>query len=129
MEVVRATDEHVTDAISWVVARGMPAPARDIFSSTGWCVPGAAAWWLYLSDSTLAWTEMLVSNPAVKKDVRSAALDAVITRVIQEARDAGTRLLMCNIDRSDLEERALRHGYQVLGRGQTLIGINLMGGA
>lgn len=129
MNVIRAGEEHITEAIEWMVARGTPAPPRDIFSSTGYVVPGVAAWWLYLTDSALAWTEMLVGNPKVSKETRSAGLDAVIERVLQEARDAGTRLLVCNIDRPDLEERAIRHGYRVLGRGQTLIGINLMGGA
>ncbi len=128
MNVIRCADEHVTDAISWMVARGQPAPPRDIFSSTGYCVPGVAAWWLYLTDSTLAWTEMLVGNPAVSKERRGAGLDAVIAHVLKEARDAGTRLLVCNVDRADLEERAKRHGYEVLGRGQTLLGIRLMGG-
>ncbi len=129
MNVVRATDEHIDDAIRWMVARGRPAPPRDIFSSTGWAVPGVAAWWLYLTDSTLAWTEMLVGNPDVAKDTRRAGLDAVIAHVLEEARAAGTRLLVCNVDREDLEERAVKHGYRVLARGQTLLGINLMGGA
>jgi hypothetical protein len=129
MNVVRATDEHVTDAIEWMVARGRPAPPRDIFSSTGWCVPGVAAWWLYLTDSTLAWTEMLVGNPHISKEKRRAGLDAVGVRLIEEARLAGTRLLMCNVDRDDIEQLAIKHGYRVLARGQTLMGINLIGGA
>ena len=131
MRVVRATDEHVTEAIAWMVKRGRPAPPRDIFSSTGWAVPGLAAWWLYLTDSSLAWTEMLVGNPDVPRVVRGKALDMVIAHVLGEAKAAGTRLLVCNVDRADLEERAVKHGYRVLGRGQTMIGINLMldGGA
>ncbi len=128
MRVVRATDEHITDAIAWMVKRGQPATSRDIFSSTGWAVPGVAAWWLYLTDSTLAWTEMLVGNPDVPKEVRREGLDLVIARVLEEAKAAGTRLLVCNVDRADLEERAIKHGYRVLARGQTLLGINLMGG-
>jgi hypothetical protein len=126
MNTVRATQEHVDDAIRWMVARGTPAPHRDIFSSTGWCVPGVAAWWLYLTDSTLAWTEMLVGNPDVAKTVRRAGLDAVIARLLSEAKANGVRLLVCNVDRPDLEERALKHGYRVLGRNQTMLGINLI---
>ncbi len=128
-DVVRATEDTITEAISWMVARGMPAPPRDIFSSAGWCVPGVAAWWLYLTDSSLAWTEMLCSNPKVGKERRSAAFDAVIAHVLTEARAAGTRILMCNIDRDDLEARALKHGYQVMGRNMVLMGATLMGGA
>lgn len=126
MSVVRCTGDHVLEAIEWMVARGQPAPPRDIFPPTGWCVPGKAAWWLYLTDSSLAWTEMLVSNPAVPKHERQAALDEVIAHVIREAKESGTRLLICNVDRSDLEERAIKHGYRVIGRGMTLIGINLV---
>ncbi len=129
MNVIRATDEHVSDAIGWMVARGMPEPPRDMFSSTGWCVPGVAAWWLYLTDSSLAWTEMLTSNPSAPKTTRREALDAVIDHVIEEARSAGTRLLVCNVDNDHLENLAVRHGYKVLGRNQVLLGINLMGGA
>lgn len=130
MRVVRATDEHITDAIRWMVARGQAAPPRDIFSSTGWCVPGVAAWWLYLTDSTLAWTEMLVGNPDVSKERRSEGLDLVIAHVLKEAKANGTRLLVCNVDRPDLEARAAKHGYKVLvERGKSvLLGINLMGG-
>lgn len=131
MNVVRCTEEHVTDAIAWQAKwrPSDPPPPRDLFSSTGWCVPGLAAWWLYLTDSSLAWTEMLVVNPDAGKVARRDAMDLVIERVLAEARDAGTRLLVCNIDRPDLEERAIKHGYRVLARGQTLIGINLNGGA
>lgn len=126
MRVVRATNEHVDEAIAWMVARGQPAPPRDIFSSTGYAVPGVAAWWLYLTDSTLAWTEMLVGNPRISKEKRREGLDLVIAHVIKEARDAGTRLLICNVDRVDLEERAVMHGYKVLGRSFTLLANNLM---
>lgn len=128
MRVVRATDEHIDDAIQWMMARGQPATPRDLFSSTGWVVPGVAAWWLYLTDSSLAWTEMLVGNPHVPKATRREGLDLVIAHVLEEARAAGTRLLVCNVDRADLEERAIKHGYRVLARGQTLLGINLTEG-
>ncbi|HEX5130476.1 MAG TPA: hypothetical protein VFV90_12055 [Usitatibacter sp.] len=128
MRVVRADAGHITDAIAWMVKRGQPEPPRDIFPPTGWVVPGVAAWWLYLTDSTLAWTEMLVGNPDVSKEMRREGLDLVIAHVLREAKAAGTRLLVCNVDRGDLEERAVKHGYRVLARGQTLLGINLNGG-
>jgi len=130
MQVRRATYEHVTDAIAWQAKwrPNDPPPPRDIFSSTGWCVPGLAAWWLYLTDSSLAWTEMLVVNPDAPKAARRDAMDLVIEHVLVEAKAAGTRLLVCNVDRPDLEERAIKHGYQVLGRGQTLLGIVLKEG-
>lgn len=128
MNVIKARPEHITDAIEWMFKRTGSRPCRDIFSSTGYVVPGVAAWWLYLTDSTLAWTEMLVGNPDISKEARRAGLDAVIAHTLAEAKAAGTRLLVCNVDRQDLEERAVKHGYRVLGRNQTMLGITLIQG-
>ncbi len=128
MNVVKATAEHVADAIAWQMRRGQPATPADMFSSTGYVVPGVAGWWIYLTDSTLAYAEMLVGNPDVPKDVRNEALDAVMAHGIAEARAAGTRLLVSFVDKDYLEARATKHGFRVLGN-VSLVAINLSEGS
>jgi hypothetical protein len=113
MIAVRAEKRHVEDAIAWMVKRGMPAPPADMFSPVGFVVEGVAGHWLYLTNSSMAYLEMLTSNPDAPKADRDKALDLVIGRCIHEAKLAGCRVVVTLINRPDLQARAERLGFQI----------------
>ncbi len=113
MIAVRATPQHVEEAIAWMVKRGLPAPPADMFSSVGFVVEGIAGHWLYLTNSSMAYLEMLTTNPDASKADRDRALDLVIGRCLEEARDAGCRVVVTLINRPDLQARAERLGFQI----------------
>lgn len=114
MRVVEATHQHVDDAIAWMVARGVPELPADLFPPDGYVVEGVAALWIYLTKSSIAYLEMLVSNPKAPKEERDAALDAVIDACVERARSAGCRTVMAPVQRADIIERATRKGFLVV---------------
>lgn len=115
IDVIQATPEHVADAQAWMVARGIPTMPTDAFSSRGFVAPGLAGVWLYTTNSSLTFLEMLVSNPDAPKEARRAALDAVVAAAISAARESGARLMLVQVNRADVEEIALRHDLAPLG--------------
>lgn len=127
-QVVRATREDLENAQRWLAARGI-AGAENIgphyFSSTTFCVPGVAVQNLLLTDSTTAFLFGMIANPATSKGERNAALDAVVQAAITEARDADTKLLCTFVDNPKVEERLVRNGFAVAGRGLSFLALNL----
>lgn len=112
MIAIEATAEHVRDAIAWMVARDMPTFPEDVFSTSGYVVPGLAAVWLYFTNSSLATLEFLVSNPKSAKLKRRAAIDVVVERAIAEARHGGVKLLSTYAMRADVFALAERHEFK-----------------
>lgn len=127
MIAVEATPRHVEDAIGWMVARGMPALPADTFASTGFVVPGVAGCWLYLTNSSLAYLEMLVTNPAADVGDRDRAQDLVIFRCLEEAREEGCRTVIAPVARPCVLRRAERLGFIVVARELSLIAFPLGG--
>ena len=125
MNVVRATPSHVIEAIAWAERRGIGRMPEDMFSSCGFVVEGMAAVWLYLTDSSLAYGEMLVSNPDAPKKKRRAAMALVVAAVIAEAKAAGCRTVLAPCLRDDVGMLLLQNGFQSVGTGLTLYAANL----
>ncbi len=109
MRVVQATEEHISEARRWAGARGYAIP-REMFSTLGFAVPGLAAWWLYLTDSSLAYCEFLIGNPDVPAGVRGLALDTVIERVLSEAAARGVTRLLLPVELPAVAARLTRLG-------------------
>jgi hypothetical protein len=114
-QVVPTTDQHINDAIEWMQLRGMPALPHDVFSSSGFVIPGVAAVWLFFTNSSMATLEFLISNPHAPKEQRRSALDAVVGRAIAEAKAAGVRLLSAYVQRDDVERLGRKHALARTG--------------
>jgi hypothetical protein len=127
MNAVRATDAHVLEAIAWMEKRSMPAIPADTFSKTGFVVEGIAGLWLYTTDSTLAYLEMLVSNPDASSADRHAALDLVIQACVNAARAAGCRGVMAPVAHPDVVRRAQENGFNVVAKDISLIAFAIGG--
>lgn len=123
--VVLATDRHIQDAQEWLVGYGAPRAPLWIFSDSGYVVPGVAAVWLYLTNSGLGFLESIIGNPAISAQERSDGLDAVIARAIEEAQAFGVQTLCVYPQKAHVEDRLLRHGFSVFGRGMSLVGLPL----
>lgn len=121
MMVQRAEAEDVLAAIAWAKARGIGPLPTDVFSPTGFVVRGLAGLWLYTTNSTIAYLDMLVSNPDAPKDRRRLALDLVIDACADAAKKAGCRAVMGPCNRDDVEARYVARGFVVLGRSLSLI--------
>lgn len=127
MTVLKAEPVHVAEVQRWLLKRsGRDLPA-DMLSSTGYIVPGAAAVWLYLTDSSMAYLEFLVSNPDAPKAVRRAGIARVLARAVEEAKLAGTRLLACSVTRDDVEAYAVAAGFGVRAREASILTMTLGG--
>lgn len=128
MRVVRADSSHVRDAIAWMIKRGMPELPTDVFSSAGFVVPGVAGVWVYLTDSTMAWLEMLVANPDATKEDRARGLNAVIDAAVAFSSDQGLRTLIAPVERcSPASKYARVHGFNVVLENVTLTALPLGG--
>ena len=115
MNVVQATEDHVTEAIGWVERRGIVGIPRDTFSSVGFVVEGLAGVWLYLTGSTIAYGEMLVSNPDATKELRREAMSMVVATLLGCARSAGCRTVIAPCVREDVGAFLLANGFVCLG--------------
>lgn len=113
--VIRANVSHFEEANRWMVERNLPELPLDLYSDTTFVIPGKAMAGLYLTNSRFAFLEAICGNPALSKEERGAALDAVLARAVEEAGKAGARLLTVG-GPSRLEERLLRHGFDVYAR-------------
>lgn len=128
MKVIRAEERHVKDAIAWMVKRGMPELPPDVFSSAGFVVEGVAGVWVYLTDSTMAWLEMLIGNPDASREERSRGLDAVIDAAVAFASEQGLRTLIAPVERrSPVLRRAHVHGFNTVLENVTLTALPLGG--
>lgn len=111
-----ATMKHIEDAIVWMAKRDIGPILPDMFSPVGYVVDGIAGLWLYLTGSSLAYLEFLVTNPDVAPVSRGVAQDMVIEACLEHAKKEGCRTVMAPIARHDVLERALAHGFVVVAR-------------
>lgn len=79
----------------------------------------AAAGFLYASDSTIAWLEFIVTNPAVSSEDRHEALTLIIERLLEMARAAGFTHVFSSLRDPGLIARYQAHGFAVSDRGMT----------
>lgn len=128
MMAVKASADHVLEVQGWLAKRGLIVPG-DLFASTGYVVPHIAGVWLYLTDSSLAYLDILCSNPDAPAKMRHQALDLVVNTAIAAARESGVRLVLAPILDADVEARALRNGFSILGQSMSLLGLTLKEGS
>lgn len=116
-----ATDKHVDDVLSWLVARGHAPYPRELLSGLGFVVDGIAACWIYETGTPLVVLEHLVANPEVDLDQRDEAIDAVVAAALAEAHRRGGRFVYATTKLPAVVERARRHGFNVAREGATMI--------
>ena len=72
------------------------------------------AGYVYMSNSTIAWSEFIISNPAVKsKIIRTAALNQLIQDICQVSKDEGYDMIITSVVNKNLVERYKKNGFVV----------------
>ncbi len=79
---------------NWYVARKMSIVPAQALPPTGYVVPGVAAGFCWHTNSTVAWIDNMITNPAAPVIRRYAALQAIVLRLEAEAIAAGHHHLM-----------------------------------
>lgn len=113
MEVreVDLSSDYIELVIWWSQHKWTPMP-KDMLPGTGFIVPGFAAGFLYKTDCKIAMLEMVVANPKTDKEERSKALDLVIAKLIETAKEQGFKALFTSLNHPRLVERYATHGFQ-----------------
>jgi hypothetical protein len=117
MTVAAFNPEHYTSVVGLWRARAFPPLPPEALPPTGCCIMKGncliAAGFLYLSDSTIAWTEWLTTNPDAAAQERHEALDLIIEYLETSARAAGRRILFVSLADAGLIKRFTSHGFAV----------------
>lgn len=100
---------------AWHEARGMEAPAERRLPSLGFIEPGVALGFLYQTDSALALTDLLISNPEASAMARGRALVAIDRALSAEAGRLGFEGVLAITREPGVERAAERNGYRHLG--------------
>jgi hypothetical protein len=110
------TNSDYAEINSWFKAHGMPSPSADLLPSNGFIVPGVAAGFVYLTDSSVSILDSFISNPDSDDDDRSDAIDWIAIHLTNLAMMNGTKLLICNTKIKAVRDRVLTLGFTDTGK-------------
>lgn len=110
-----SADDH-KEVMQWLHARSKEVTyiAPECFPMTGFIVPGLAACFLYKTDSSVAYIDLLISNPEGPKDKSRAALDEVVLACIDQAKKDGFKILTATTKHRSVVERGQKHNFKML---------------
>lgn len=103
------------EVAAWYAAHGQSPKPKGSLPNTGFIVPGVAAGWLYLTDSSVALLEGYVTNPAASAADRNDALDVITGLLLASAKSDGRSLVLALTTDQTIAERARRHGMHARG--------------
>lgn len=100
----------------WWVGRGSPVQQKELFPPTGFIMWSESeplcAGFLFKTDAKIAVIGHVVSNPFTKnKETRSLAVDALIDKLILEAKECGFKAISCSSNVDRLNKRYEAHGF------------------
>lgn len=78
----------------WYTARGQPQVFGDALPAYGLVVRGVAVGFLYSTDSTIAFADGYVTNPAAPLRERALALRLITRAILSEAKRRGYRTVL-----------------------------------
>jgi len=84
--------------------------SKDLLPSSGYIVPGIAAYFIYYTATKVVWLENLVSNKEVPASLREKALEKVTTAVLKEVNASDAKIAYATTDNIKVINRALKHG-------------------
>ena len=113
--------------VGWWKHYNFPVPAQHYLPENGTCgimledEDGVqyAAGFVYLTNSPVAWIELIVSNPEIHdKEVRKEMISELIRTLTEMAEDNDAGWVFTSIDNKNLIERFKENGYHA-GSGAT----------
>jgi hypothetical protein len=117
-------EEHFEQVRGWLRHWKQDLPPTAL-PRNGFVIPGKAAGFLYLTDSSVAWIENLVAAPGLSREERSQAADAIVTAVIDRARELGVEMLMGYTRLDAVVQRAARFGFMHVADGFHVVALPL----
>jgi hypothetical protein len=95
----------------WWTAHKWNAPSYLMLPKTGFIIEGLCAGFLYKTDSEIAWLEFVISNPKSDKELRNEALNILIEKLINEAKQSGFKVIFTSVEHTKLIDRYKNHGF------------------
>lgn len=105
-------DNDYAELANWWTEYGWSPIPASLLPASGLIVPGLAAGFVYLSNSSLAWIEWVVGNPAAPSADRDAALEILIPALMEQAKAAGAEMAVLATKHKKLIGRLESHGFQ-----------------
>jgi hypothetical protein len=117
-------EEHFEQIRAWLRFRKEDIVPRAL-PENGFVIPGKAAGFLYRTDSSIALIENLVAAPGLSREERGEAVDAIVTAVIERAKELGFDMLVGYTVLDVVVKRAQRFGFRHVAQGFHVIALTL----
>ena len=104
--------DHYT-VCKWWKQHDWQGLSLNMLPPTGYIVDDVCAGWLYKTDGGWALLEWIISNPESDKDKRDEALDRLISKLIEEADNAGVKAIFTSSNHPKLVERYGKHNFKI----------------
>lgn len=114
------SDLEVVNA--WHVAHRKPELTAEVLPGFGLLVPGVAAGFAYITDSSVALLENYITNPAADSLARHSALVDITSGLIAHCREAGMGMVLALTQDESVAQRARETGLRDLGSYMMLVG-------
>ncbi len=113
MEVRKYSPNDYFEISVWWKNQGWPGVPQDHLPETGFVVEGIASGFLYKTDSKIAWLEFIIANPSTTKEERSEALDLIIDKLLETAKELNFKNVFSTAQHPKLLERYQKHGFTI----------------
>jgi hypothetical protein len=109
------TKEDYPQLVTWWQDWGWAAFPEMALPKTGIIVSkdgvDLAASFLYTTDSCVCWAENFISNKKAPRHLRKGAVDFLIEKTIEEAKNQGFLIMMSSVQHEGLIKKLLNAGY------------------
>lgn len=107
----------------WWTGHKWPSPPIDYLPQMGLITcdeeKAYAAGWLYRTDSKFCLLEWVVADPLADREKRSLAVDLLIEKLIDKAKEEGFGAIFSSIRNASLLKRYEKQGFQITDTGMT----------
>jgi hypothetical protein len=106
---------HLGEVQRWAINQGVEPMAPDSLPAAGVIEPGVAVGWLYQTDSKVGFLEQFVTNPEAPGRARLAAVDAIASALMAQAKGLGITKVVAMTRHRSIGRIAIRHGFTYAG--------------
>lgn len=111
----RYVDQDFETICQWFEAREMSRPNRKDLPKVGMIEDGVAAGFLVQTDSSVAFLEFFVSNPAAGRKKRKRSLDSIADELVKVARSFKFKMIQAGTNLGATQMTALGAGLKFSG--------------